>query len=330
MESNNKKMGSGLRLNEGKTRYDLNPVYAVEQMAKVMTKGSEKYAPHNWELGMAWSKCLASAKRHIAAIERGEDFDPETGLLHSAHAMTNMAFLTEYYKIYPQGDDRNHLYLHMPKIGLDVDEVLADWVGHWTKRFGQVRPETWNFDRNIMAKFEILKDDKEFWMSIPVKTRPQDIHFEPHCYITSRIIPKEWTEEWLDRNGFPTMPVYSVPMFESKIDCIKASGVEVFVDDRFENFVEINNAGICCYLFDAPHNQRYNVGHKRIKSLLELTGEKPSEELSNKDLKSLTDMLYGEGYLLYQSAVLPEKNATDYNRDHGVHSNSNHIDEVHE
>lgn len=261
----------GLRYNTGKIRYDLVPQYAQEQYAKVLTKGSEKYADRNWELGMRWSKVVASLKRHLAAFESGEDFDPETGLLHTAHIMCNSAFLTEYYKIYPQGDDRPHDYLRRAKIGLDIDEVLADWVGHWTAKHVQEVPETWNFDRDIKSKFELLKDDKDFWMSIPVKTKPSDIHFEPHCYITSRNIPVEWTQEWLDKNGFPTMPVYSVGHEQSKVDVAKSSGIEIYVDDRFENFVELNNAGICCFLFDAPHNRRYDVGYKRIKSLKELT-----------------------------------------------------------
>jgi len=266
MEKENK----GLRFNQGKIRYDLIPQYAQEQYARVLTKGSEKYTERNWEKGMDWSVVIASLKRHVAAFERGEDFDKETGLLHTAHVMCNAAFLTQYYKIYPQGDNRPHKYLNAPKIGLDIDEVLADWVGHWTKKHGQEAPETWNFDRNISDKFEALADDKDFWLSIPVKTKPEDIHFEPHCYITSRSIPVEWTEEWLDKNGFPTMPVYSVGLEESKIEVAKRSGIDIFVDDRFENFVELNNAGICCYLFDALHNRRYDVGHKRIKSLREL------------------------------------------------------------
>ena len=62
------------------------------------------------------------------------------------------------------------------------------------------------------------------------------------------------------------MPVYSVGVNESKVEVAKKSGVDIFVDDRFENFVELNNNGICTFLFDAPHNRRYNVGHKRIKS----------------------------------------------------------------
>lgn len=265
------KATEGLRFNEGKTRHDLVPTFAQEQYAKVLTKGAEKYAERNWEQGMKWSKVLASLERHLNAIKRGEDFDPETGLYHSAHVMCNAAFLTEYYKIYPQGDDRPHNYLKRPKIGLDIDEVLADWVGHWTTHHGQEVPETWNFDRHIGEKFASLGNDKDFWLSIPVKTKPSDIHFEPHCYITSRSIPKEWTEEWLDKNGFPTMPVYSIGIGESKVDVARKSGIDIFVDDRYENFVELTNAGIFTYLFDAPHNKRYEVGFRRIKNLKELT-----------------------------------------------------------
>jgi len=70
------------------------------------------------------------------------------------------------------------------------------------------------------------------------------------------------------------MPVYSVGHGESKVSVAKNSGIDIFVDDRFENFVELNNAGVFTYLFDAPHNQRYNVGHRRIKSLKELNFSK--------------------------------------------------------
>lgn len=269
MENKNDKQ-QGLRFNSGKVRHDLVPSFAQNEYAKVMTKGAEKYAERNWENGMKWSIVLASMERHLQAIKRGEDFDPETGLYHSAHIMCNAAFLTEYYKIYPQGDDRPHSYLSTRKIGLDIDEVLADWVGHWTKYHNQEIPQFWNFDREIGKKFEEMKDNEEFWLSIPVKTNPSDLPFEPHCYITSRIIPKEWTEKWLQKNGFPAAPVYSIGHGISKVEVAKQSGIDVFVDDRYENFVELNRAGICTFLFDAPHNQRYDVGHKRIKSLKDL------------------------------------------------------------
>lgn len=286
------------RYNKGKNKQELISTIALRELGLVYTLGAHKYSDYkdkhgnivkgkdipyekvgeyelvydasdNWRKGLSWKETIGSVKRHILDWEDGIDID-ELGTKTLANAMWGLATLLDFYKTYPQGDDRPHNYLRRAKIGLDIDEVLADWVGHWTKYHGQEMPEIWNFDRNIGAKFELLKNDKDFWLSIPVKTKPSDIHFEPHCYITSRSIPKEWTEEWLDKNGFPTMPVYSVGLGESKVDIAKYSGVEIFIDDRYENFVELNNNGVCCFLFDAPHNQRYDVGYKRIKSLNEI------------------------------------------------------------
>lgn len=268
------KKEEGLRYNSGKTRHDLIPAYAQEQYGKVMTVGANKYAERNWERGMAWSKVLASLERHLQAIKRGEDFDPETGLLHSAHIMCNAAFITEYYKIYPEGDDRPHMYLNPKKIGLDVDEVLANWTPSWCKYWNiEHNPTSWFFDRQILQRFNQMESEgklDEFYLNLSVLTKPEDIPFEPHVYVTSRPVKSEITEQWLDKNGFPHRPVVTVPLGQSKVEAIKGLNLDYFVDDRFDNFVELNKAGICCYLFDAPHNQRYMVGHKRIKSLKEL------------------------------------------------------------
>jgi len=261
----------GLRFNQGKTRFDLVPVFAQEQYAKVLTKGSEKYSERNWELGMAWSKVTASLKRHLQAFESGEDFDVETGLLHTAHIMCNAGFLTEYYKIYPQGDDRPHNYLKKAKIGLDIDEVLCDFVGGCIEKFPEMNDRSvyWN-DPHIAINWKSISDDEEFWLNLKPKAKHDELGFEPHCYITSRSIPSELTKKWLDLNGFPSVPIYTVGHNESKVEVAKNSGIDIFIDDRFENFVELNNAGICCFLFDAPHNKRYNVGFKRIYNLNEL------------------------------------------------------------
>ena len=263
----------GLRYNEGKLRTDLVPAFAQKEYVKVLTKGAQKYAERNWEKGMPWSTILSSMKRHIAAIEAGEDFDHETGLYHAAHVMCNAAFLTEYYRIYPQGDDRPHRYLQMPKIGLDIDEVICDWVNAWAEHWNLPTPTSWFFDRNIIARFEAMKADdtlEKFYMDLKPLISPADIPFEPHCYVTSRPVGTRVSEEWLATHGFPARPVVTVAPGESKAHALKEAGVEIFVDDRFENFVEINNAGICCFLMDAPHNQRYDVGHKRIYSLKDL------------------------------------------------------------
>ncbi len=255
----------GKRFNEGKLRYDLVNPFAHEQMVKVLTKGSQKYEDRNWEKGMKWSNVIASLKRHLSAIEKGIDFDEETGELHAAHLAANIHFLTAYYKIYPQGDDRPHNYLKAPKIGIDIDEVICDWIKAWCEKHNQSIPESWTFDRKIGDKFQLLKEDKDFWLNIPAKIKPNELPFEPYCYITSRCIPIEWTEEWLDKHGFPSTKVYSIPMNKSKVDVAKESGIDYFIDDGYHNFIELNKAGICTFLMDCKHNQRYNVGYKRIK-----------------------------------------------------------------
>lgn len=266
----NTNKGAGLRFNDGKTRHDLIPPFAQEMYGKVLTKGAEKYEVRNWERGMDWSKVTASLDRHILKFKAGEDFDEETGLHHLAHAMCNCAFLLEYYKIYPQGDDRPQNYLNTPKIALDVDNVLADWSGHYSRHFGLPMPEHWTFDRDWEQKFKEITKMEDWWMDIPVLTHAKDIHFEPDCYVTARAVPTDWTEKWLDKNGFTQAPVITVSGHDQKLDTLKERGIEIFVDDRHETMAQLTNAGIFTYLFDAPHNQRYEVGHRRIKSLSDI------------------------------------------------------------
>lgn len=249
-------------------RYDLVPPHAYDQLATLLMKGAEKYGERDWENGLNWSELIASLERHLNAFKNGEDYDSESGMLHITHVLANAAFITEFYRTYPQGDDRRHRYLKPPKIGLDIDEVIADWLGAWTKKHGMTEPVLfWNFDKDIKEKFEQMKDDKDFWLNIEPKIDPKDLPFEPHCYITSRSIPKEWTEEWLQKWNFPSVPVYSIGFNQSKVDVALKSGIDWFVDDRYENFVELNRAGICTFLFDTPHNKKYNVGYKRIYTL---------------------------------------------------------------
>ena len=261
--------GEGLRFNSNKPRYDLLHPVAQAGIVSVLTAGANKYAPRNWEKGMNWSTVLASLKRHIAAIELGEDYDKETGLLHIDHVQCNAHFLSAYYKIFPQGDDRRHKYLELPKVGLDIDEVLADFVGGLMKRFPDTvdRAVYWN-DYKLQANFKEVINDESFWLELDAKV--DSLPFEPHCYITSRPCSTEVTEKWLASKGFPKAPVYTVGLDKSKVEVAKEAGIDVFVDDAYHNFVELNKAGILCYLYNAPHNERYDVGHKRIKNLEDL------------------------------------------------------------
>lgn len=263
-------MEEALRFNEGKLRYDLFEPFALKQLANVFTMGANKYGDNNWTKGMKWSKVIASLKRHISAFESGEDYDPESKLLHSAHISWNAMALTSYYKLAPQYDDRPHAYLNRPKIGLDIDEVICDWMGEFAKKHDLKEPKNWYFSYSTRQKLEMSDELKEWYLNLPPKMNPDDLPFEPHCYLTSRSIPIEITEAWIEKNGFPTVPVYCVPLGASKVAVAKESGIDMFIDDKFENFVELNKAGVCTFLLDAPHNQRYDVGYKRIHSIKEL------------------------------------------------------------
>ncbi len=259
-----------LRYDTNKVRHDLVSANSINELAKVLTFGAIKYAPNNWQKGMKWSRVLGSLKRHLNAIERGEDVDPETGLLHSAHVLCNAMFLTDYYKIYPQGDDRQHKYLSKKRIGLDIDDVLADWCPTFCKLADIPIPNSWNFGfPDILDKLKKKGIDYNKVMeNLPVKIKPEDIPFEPVCYITNRIhVDVSIAENWLNKNGFPKTKVIQTT---DKASVAKEMQLDIFVDDKYETFVEMNKQGICTYLFDAPHNQRYDVGYKRIYNLKEL------------------------------------------------------------
>ena len=267
--------GQGLRFNKGKLRYDLVEPNAYKDFVQVLTDGAEKYFDRNWERGLSWTSVLASLKRHIAAMEMGEDYDKESGRLHIAHAACNVHFLNAYYYIFPQGDDRPKRYLNLPKIGVDVDGVLADWTGAWAKLHPELSPvpTSWYFDREVGKRFNEMREAgtlNDFYLSIEPLINPIELIFEPYCYITSRPVLKEITEQWLDKFNFPTKPVYSVEIRQSKVQIAKDAGVQIFIDDSFENFVELNNNGIFTYLYTQPWNTKYDVGHMRLNSLNEI------------------------------------------------------------
>lgn len=107
---NGQTIGSAARFNNGKTRYELIPTHLLKNTADVLTFGAEKYSPWNWARGFPLSTIIGCMKRHIAAIERGEDIDPESGLPHAGHLGCNLVFFEHVMKLIEAGhkdlDDR--------------------------------------------------------------------------------------------------------------------------------------------------------------------------------------------------------------------------------
>lgn len=78
----------------GKPDWSLVPLHVVEYIAKVMTFGAQKYARDGWKsLPDFENRYLAALLRHLVAYQNGEVTDPESGLPHLAHVLTNATFL---------------------------------------------------------------------------------------------------------------------------------------------------------------------------------------------------------------------------------------------
>ena len=262
--------GGGERKNTGKTRYSLEPTIARTLAAKNLMVGAAKYDDWNWARGMSWTWVLDCLERHTMKIKAGQDIDPEDGIPHAAKIISNAQFLLEYLHTYQRGDDRRHRWLDLPKIGLDIDEVVADFVGAWIARYGGERPAHWNFGYQVRSILREIADDREFWLSLAPIGNPRELPFDPHCYITARSCSVEVTQEWIQRVGLPTRPVINVGLGGTKVDAATDQGLDLFVDDNFETFVAMWKAGIPCYLFDRTHNKKYNVGAKRIHTLSDI------------------------------------------------------------
>lgn len=84
-----------MKFDGDKPRYDLVPPSAIKAMADVLTFGARKYKPNNWRNCEELGRYVAATMRHFEAYRAGEVNDPDSGLPHLAHAMTNLAFLLE-------------------------------------------------------------------------------------------------------------------------------------------------------------------------------------------------------------------------------------------
>ncbi len=78
----------------------------LEGVASVLGFGSRKYAAHNWRSGIAVSRLISAAYRHLGAINKGEDIDKESGLQHSYHLGCCVMFLAAMLNTRPDMDDR--------------------------------------------------------------------------------------------------------------------------------------------------------------------------------------------------------------------------------
>lgn len=294
-------MTQARRYNTGKLRYGLISNKAQMEKAKVYSRGAHKYTVYedtegnevlgkdipaeninkysvkddgawNWTKGQSWTGVMESIKRHIQAWEAGEDMDSDLQTLHLANAAWGLDVLMDFYESHPELDDRRNTYFDK-RVALDVDGCICHFEKAFCERIGiTARSNHWHFSYAWKKHRKELYEDKDFWLNMEPLIKGEDMPFEPVAYISNRGIAPEITMEWLEKNNFPCEPVYHVQ--GSKAEVLKNIKADLFVDDSYNNFVDLNNKGIFCYLFDKPYNRKFNVGHRRIHSLDEIVKRK--------------------------------------------------------
>lgn len=165
-------------------------------------------------------------------------------------------------------NQRLNFYLKQYKIGLDVDEVLADFIGGYKEKYKDRLHKdifNWYFSYSTTNIIQELKTDKEFWLGLKPRITYLEIPFIPKCYISKRNFPIEWTQEWLEMHHFPCMPVIHVE--DDKTEAFKAQELDYFIDDSISNFQRLNANGCKTFLMDASHNKQFDVGNYRLSTL---------------------------------------------------------------
>ena len=107
----------GIKFDEGKAPLELIAPEMLFATATVLGFGAAKYAPRNWEKGMAWGRVFGALQRHLWAWWGGKgatsksflfgELDGETSFSHLWHAACCLMFLVTYEERADGTDDRS-------------------------------------------------------------------------------------------------------------------------------------------------------------------------------------------------------------------------------
>ena len=99
-----------MRFTDDKMRFDLLPVEAIVELARVYDSGALKYDDNNWRNGMPWSKVLRCIYSHFFKWMLGQTVDKETGCHHLAMVAWNCLTLVVYQMRKIGLDDRSSIF----------------------------------------------------------------------------------------------------------------------------------------------------------------------------------------------------------------------------
>ncbi len=190
----------------------------------------------------------------------------------------------------------------MVKLGIDVDGVLADFNKSFMAKVIAVtgrdlfpaRPfavPTWNYPEHygytrdeVSATWEAIKSSRHFWRELPAYPETQqvlaalvdsgaDVYF-----ITARLglEAKLQTERWLSAMMPWTKPMLPTVLITShKGLACRTLGLDAYIDDRWENALEVSTTATESFLLARPWNAG-NVlqgGIVRVASVLDFLAD---------------------------------------------------------
>lgn len=90
-----KNVDTGLRYNKGKPRMELIEAGFMEEVAKILTFGAEKYEIDNWKKfdNQKRFQTIGSLMRHLEGYRKGNKIDDESNCSHLCHIVANAMFL---------------------------------------------------------------------------------------------------------------------------------------------------------------------------------------------------------------------------------------------
>jgi len=99
-------MSEGIKYDNEKPPMALLEPEFLEEIARVLGFGANKYAADNWRDGISYRRYISAAYRHLGAFSKGEDLDPESQLTHLGHLGCCIMFLYWISRHNTKMDDR--------------------------------------------------------------------------------------------------------------------------------------------------------------------------------------------------------------------------------
>lgn len=97
---------TGVKHDDSKPALQYIPKAAMFAMGDAFAHGAKKYGAFNYRGGLAVTRTLAAAVRHIYQFLDGENLDPESLKSHLGHAMASIAMTIDTLEHRPDLDDR--------------------------------------------------------------------------------------------------------------------------------------------------------------------------------------------------------------------------------